>query len=176
MKTIQRLALVVILIFSLSACWGTDEEDDNKTSGNTLTAIKLGQNKTLRGKYEISQYIETYDNMTVDSDNATSFLGEMEIETQTTTKTMNYAVTYVIDSRNGSASENFTLTADNSGKYQIDGTKINPAPDTVHNLAVSGNYYLIIEIEGMKKLGSDAEYDLYIKARKLSDNPDYVIP
>ncbi|MCD8492519.1 MAG: hypothetical protein LRY51_11825 [Geovibrio sp.] len=46
----------------------------------------------------------------------------------------------------------------------------------MHNLAVSGNYYLIIEIEGMKKLGSDAEYDLYIKARKLSDNPDYVIP
>ncbi|QAR34420.1 hypothetical protein EP073_13730 [Geovibrio thiophilus] len=177
MKTIQRLALVILLVFALSACWGTDEDDDNETSGgNTLTAIKLAQTKTLRGKYEITEYVETYDNGTIDSDNTTSFLGEMEIETQTTTKTMEYAVSYILDGRNGSASENFTLLTDSSGKLQIDGSKISPVPDEVYDLAVSGSYYLIIEIEGMEKSGSAAKYDLYIEARKMSDDPDYVIP
>ncbi len=167
----------MLLIFALSACWGTDEEDDNGTSGgNTLTPISLGQNKTLRGKYEITEYTETYDNRTIDADNATSFLGEMEIETQTTVKTMEYAVSYVIDGRSGSASEKFTLTPNGSGRYQIDGTKITPQPDTVHDLAASGSYYLVVEIEGMEKLGSDAKYDLYIRAKKVSDNPAYIIP
>jgi hypothetical protein len=176
MKTIQRFILLTLLIFAVTACWGTDEDDDNSTSGgNTLTAIRLGQAKTLRGKYDITKYVETYDNGTVDSKNTTSFLGEMEIETQTTTKTMNYAVSYILDGRSGSASEKFILKTDSSEKLQIDGDKISPEPEEVHNLDSEENYYLIIQVDGMEKTGSSAKYDLYIKARKMSDNPDYEI-
>lgn len=172
MKTSVRVFAALLLLFSLSACWGDkDAEGDNSTNKNT--AITLTRPSTFTGKYEIEVFKGIYENVLIDSANLDNFKGEMTISKEAIPTTLEYNVSFLYNNQTVTTGKDFPLTVINTNKLIIDASRITPTPDKVYDFAREGNFYLIVQIDGMTQTGSEEKYDLYIRAEKISDNPEY---
>ena len=179
MKNIFKLFLTVLVAVSLFGCWGDDndsKENDDSTNNNKLNTIKVVNYDSYRGKYKIISYKETKEDngaVIVDSANAdTKIDGEMTVETNQ--NKLEYFISYSKDMESDASGGEFRIHEDDSGRMQIDPSGISPSAKKVYKLVLEEDKYtLVIQIDGLKRMGFEDRYNLYMRAKKISNNPLY---